>query len=190
MILLIDNYDSFTYNIYQSLAVLGEKIEVFRNDKISISQIEKLKPKGIILSPGPGRPNEAGICIEIVKKLSGKIPILGICLGHQAIAEAFGGQVEKATSVVHGKSANISHKGNNIFKGLSSPFQAGRYHSLCVKEQTLPNCLGVNAKNDDGLVMGLSHTNHKTYGVQFHPESILTPDGDKLLANFKNICIN
>lgn len=190
MILLIDNYDSFTYNIYQSLAVLSEEVEVYRNDKITLEQIIELKPQGIVLSPGPGRPSTAGICLDIIKKLSGDIPILGICLGHQAIAEAFGGLVEKADTIVHGKSAMIDHDGDGIYKGMVSPFQAGRYHSLSVNEKSISSCLQITAKNEHGVVMGLKHESHKTYGVQFHPESILTPDGDRILENFKNICLN
>lgn len=184
MILVIDNYDSFTYNLVQYLGELGAKLEVYRNDKISISQIEAMKPEKIVISPGPCTPNEAGITLELIGAFAGKIPMLGVCLGHQAIGQAFGGEVIRAPFVVHGKTNWISHDGETIFKNLKNPFEATRYHSLIVKKDTLPSCLKIIAWTEDGLIMGLRHIEHPIWGVQFHPESILTIEGKKLLVNF------
>lgn len=184
MILIIDNYDSFTYNLVQYLGELGEEIVVRRNDQISIADIEANLPARILISPGPGRPAGAGISLELIAHFGGRIPILGVCLGHQAIGEAFGGRVVRASTVVHGKGSEIVHDGKSIFQGLKSPFRAGRYHSLVVERDRLPRCLEVSAETSDGVIMGLRHREQKTEGVQFHPESILTQEGKKLLANF------
>jgi len=184
LILIIDNYDSFTYNLVQYLGEFGISIEVFRNDKITVDEIEKMNPERIVISPGPCTPNEAGISLEVVERFAGKIPILGVCLGHQSIGQAFGGEVVRAPSVVHGKTSWISHNNLTIFKNLKNPFEATRYHSLIVKRETLPEVLQITAWTEDGLIMGLKHINLPIWGVQFHPESILTTEGKKLLANF------
>ena len=183
MILLIDNYDSFTYNLYQMIAQLDKTVQVVRNDKISIEDILKMKPQAIILSPGPGHPREAGICIEVIKQLSGQIPILGVCLGHQAIVEAFGGQVIQAGEIVHGKASEVFHDKQGLFAKMSMPFLAGRYHSL-MAAQPLPQVLRVDAYCKPNIIMGIKHKEHLTFGVQFHPESILTPDGSLLMSEF------
>jgi anthranilate synthase/aminodeoxychorismate synthase-like glutamine amidotransferase len=186
MILLIDNYDSFTYNLYHYLIQAGEKeVVVKRNDEISIAEIKKLKPKGILLSPGPCTPNEAGICLEIIEKLQGIFPIFGVCLGHQAIGQAFGGKVIK-THPMHGKISDIFHKSKNIFKGLPSPFKATRYHSLIIEKKTCPKDLEITAETKDGIIMGIAHKKHKIFGVQFHPESIASEHGHQLIKNFLN----
>ncbi|KPJ69633.1 anthranilate synthase [candidate division WOR-1 bacterium DG_54_3] len=184
MILMIDNYDSFTYNLVQYLGELGEDLQVYRNDKISIPEIEKLKPKRIVISPGPGTPKDAGISCEVIKHFAGKIPILGVCLGEQAIGEVFGGKVVQAKRLMHGKVSTIHHDGKTIFKGLPSPFTATRYHSLIVEKESLPDCFEISAWTDQDEIMGLRHKKYKVEGVQFHPESILTEVGKKLLANF------
>lgn len=184
MILMIDNYDSFTYNLVQYLGELGEDLRVHRNDKITISEIEKLKPKRIVISPGPGTPKDAGISCEVIKQFAGKIPILGVCLGEQAMAEAFGGKVIRAKRLMHGKTSEIHHDGRTIFKGLSDPFTATRYHSLIVEKKSLPKCFEISAWTDQGEIMGIRHKEYKLEGVQFHPESILTNVGKLLLANF------
>jgi anthranilate synthase/aminodeoxychorismate synthase-like glutamine amidotransferase len=184
MILVIDNYDSFTYNLVQYLGELGEEIDVRRNDEVTIDEIESSLPERILISPGPGRPAEAGITLELITRLSGRVPILGVCLGHQAIGEVFGGRVVRASTVVHGKASEIRHDGKSIFKGLNSPFKAGRYHSLVVQRQSLPRCLEVSAETSDGVIMGLRHREKNVEGVQFHPESILTSEGKRLLRNF------
>lgn len=188
MIIIIDNYDSFTYNLYQSIAQLHDDVKVFRNDKISVAEIKKLKPMGIVLSPGPGRPEDAGICIELIRELSlnakNTIPLLGVCLGHQAIGAAFGGNVIRAPEIVHGKSDLIFHHRKGLYQDLPLPFQVGRYHSLIVDRETLPKELLIEAESGSGLIMGMRHTTLPLYGVQFHPESILTPAGDPLLKNF------
>ena len=184
MILVIDNYDSFTYNLVQYLGELGQEIAVRRNDGISIADIEANLPSRILISPGPGRPADAGISLELIAHFGGRVPILGVCLGHQAIGEAFGGRVVRASTVVHGKSSEIVHDGKSIFKDLESPFRAGRYHSLVVERESLPSCLEVSAETSDGVIMGLRHREKKNEGVQFHPESILTQKGKELLANF------
>ena len=184
MLLLIDNYDSFTYNLYQYLCELGAKVEVFRNDKIGVEDIDQMAPEKIVISPGPGVPKDAGISIATVKHFGGKIPILGVCLGEQAIGEAFGGVVAGAGEIVHGKTSMIHHDGKTIYQGLDNPFEATRYHSLIVKRQTLPACLEISAETDQGEIMGLRHRSLPVEGVQFHPESILTRVGKDLLRNF------
>jgi len=184
MLLLIDNYDSFTYNLYQYLCELGEGVIVVRNDELTVKEIKDLSPSHIISSPGPSIPQRAGVCCEVVKELGNKIPILGVCLGHQCIAHAFGGVVERAGEIMHGKTSLIYHHGRGIFKGLPNPFTAVRYHSLIVRRESLPRCLEVTAWTDKGLIMGLEHKSHPIIGVQFHPESILTANGKDLLRNF------
>ena len=184
MILVIDNYDSFTYNLVQYLGALGEEVEVRRNDEITIVEIDANRPSHILISPGPGRPEDAGISMELIRSFAGRVPILGVCLGHQAIGQVFGGRVVRASTVVHGKASEIKHDGKSIFSGLDSPFNAGRYHSLAVERESLPACLEVSAETTDGVIMGLRHRERKIEGVQFHPESILTPVGKRLLANF------
>lgn len=184
MILVIDNYDSFTYNLVQYLGELGEEIVVRRNDKITIEEVTALCPDRILISPGPGTPEESGISPELISHFAGRVPILGVCLGHQAIAQVFGGYVGRAAELVHGKASEICHDGRTIFQGLEHRFKAGRYHSLIVEGESLPPCLEVSAITTDGLVMALRHRELKVEGVQFHPESILTTGGKKLLANF------
>jgi anthranilate synthase/aminodeoxychorismate synthase-like glutamine amidotransferase len=184
MILLIDNYDSFTFNIYQYLAELGAEVVVKRNDKITLDEVAELAPERIVISPGPCTPNEAGISIELIRRFAGEVPILGVCLGHQSLAVAFGGDVVNAPSLMHGKISSVSHDGRGIFRGLPSPFVATRYHSLVVDQETLPDCLEVTARSETGLIMGLRHRIYDIEGVQFHPESILTTVGKDLLANF------
>jgi len=187
MILMIDNYDSFTYNLVQYLGELGEDLQVFRNDKITIKEIEKLKPNKIVISPGPGTPKDAGISIKVIKQFAGKTPILGVCLGHQAIAEAFGGKVIRAGQLMHGKTSEIHHDNKGVFKGLPNPFTATRYHSLLVEKKSLPDCFELSAWTDEGEIMGLRHKEFKLEGVQFHPESILTDSGKQLLSNFLSL---
>ena len=184
MILVIDNYDSFTYNLVQYLGELGEEVVVRRNDEVTLDEIEASLPGRILISPGPGRPADAGISLELISRLSGRVPILGVCLGHQAIGQVFGGRVVRASTVVHGKASEIRHDGKSIFKDLDSPFKAGRYHSLIVDRDSLPPCLEVSAETNDGVIMGLRHREKKVEGVQFHPESILTSEGKRLLRNF------
>lgn len=184
MILLIDNYDSFTYNVYQAVANLGHPLQVVRNDRISLADISVANYDAIIISPGPGTPDDAGLSKQIVREFAGKLPILGICLGHQVIGEVFGGNVVRAPQPVHGKTTEVVHQGDGLYTDLPQPFTAGRYHSLIVEEVSLPECLEVTARNEENLIMGLRHRQFNVQGVQFHPESILTPVGDKLLANF------
>ncbi|HQU32001.1 MAG: aminodeoxychorismate/anthranilate synthase component II [Planctomycetia bacterium] len=184
MILIIDNYDSFTYNLVQQIGAFGAKMEVFRNDKVSLDEIEGKRPDHIIISPGPCTPKEAGISNDIIKHFTGKIPILGVCLGHQCIAYSYGAEVVRARRLMHGKTSMIKHDGKTIYKGLSNPFEATRYHSLIVKEDTLPDCIEVTARADDDEVMGIRHKEYPLEGVQFHPESFLTAEGPKLLKNF------
>ena len=184
MILMIDNYDSFTYNLVQYLGELGEELRVYRNDQITISEIEELAPERIVISPGPGRPERAGICLELIRHFAGKIPILGVCLGHQAIASAFGGKIVRAKRLMHGKTSEIRHNGKGIFQGLKNPFLAVRYHSLAVEEASLPKDFEVSARAEDQEIMAIQHKKYPLEGVQFHPESILTEEGKKLLANF------
>ncbi len=187
MILMIDNYDSFTYNLVQYLSELGEKLVVFRNDKIKIKEIQALRPSYIVISPGPGRPHDAGISGALIKEFSGKVPVLGVCLGHQCIAEAFGGKVVPARKLMHGKTSMIYHAKRGIFKGIASPFEATRYHSLIVQKKSLPSSLQVMAWTKDREIMALKHKRFPIWGVQFHPESILTKEGKKLLRNFISI---
>jgi anthranilate synthase/aminodeoxychorismate synthase-like glutamine amidotransferase len=188
MILIIDNYDSFTYNLVQYLGELGAEIIVRRNDEVSIEEIENtLQPEKILISPGPGTPDDAGVSLEVLKRFTNKVPILGVCLGHQAIGQIFGGRVIRAPEPVHGKPVEIRHDGKTIFAGLDDNFSAGRYHSLIVERDSLPECLEISATSPDGLVMGLRHKTYKIEGVQFHPESILTTQGKKLLQNFIEI---
>ncbi len=184
MILLIDNYDSFTYNVYQAVANLGHPLQVVRNDQITLEEISAGQYDSIIISPGPGTPDDAGISKEAVTHFAGKLPILGICLGHQAIGKAFGAKIIRAPKPVHGKTANIIHDGKGLYANLPQPFIAGRYHSLIVDRDTLPECLEITAINDHGLIMGLRHRHFNVQGVQFHPESILTPEGTTILTNF------
>jgi len=184
MLLVIDNYDSFTYNLVQYLGELGQDMRVFRNDKISIKEIEELAPDRIVISPGPCTPKEAGISVELIKHFVGKTPILGVCLGHQSIAEAFGGDVVRNYRLMHGKTSMIHHDGKTIFKGLPNPFEATRYHSLVAKRETLPSVLEISAETEEGEIMGIRHKEYKVEGVQFHPESILTTVGKDLLRNF------
>ena len=184
MIIIVDNYDSFTYNLVQQIGAFGERMEVYRNDKVSIEEIEDKMPDHIIISPGPCTPKEAGISNDIIKNFSGKIPILGVCLGHQCIAYTYGADVVRARRLMHGKTSMIKHDGKTIFKGLSNPFVATRYHSLIVKEDTLPDFLEVTARADDDEIMGIRHKEYPLEGVQFHPESFLTEEGPKLLKNF------
>ncbi|RLB09710.1 MAG: anthranilate/aminodeoxychorismate synthase component II [Deltaproteobacteria bacterium] len=184
MILMIDNYDSFTYNLVQALAALGKEIVVYRNDQISIDEIEKLKPACIVISPGPGTPSKAGISVELIKRFASKIPILGVCLGHQAIAEAFGGKIVRAPRIMHGKTSLIYHDGKTIYKGLPNPFEAVRYHSLIVEKKSLPSCFEISAWTDMDEIMGIRHKEYPVEGVQFHPESIMTKKGNELLKNF------
>ena len=188
MLLVIDNYDSFTYNIVQYLGELGAEMEVRRNDEVTVEEIENdLKPERILISPGPGTPDDAGVSLEVLKTFSDKLPILGVCLGHQAIGQIFGGRVVRAPLPVHGKPAEIRHDSRGVFNGLSQNFQAGRYHSLIVERDSLPGELEISAATPDGLIMGLRHKKFKVEGVQFHPESILTSEGRKLLGNFLNL---
>ncbi|MBC8247078.1 MAG: aminodeoxychorismate/anthranilate synthase component II [Deltaproteobacteria bacterium] len=187
MIAMIDNYDSFTYNLVQYLRELGMPVEVFRNDKISVQDIGDINPIGIVISPGPGRPEQAGISLELLNEFSGKIPILGVCLGHQAIAMAFGGEVISAKRLMHGKTSQVQADGEKIYKGIKSPFQAMRYHSLVVSRENFPSSLTIVSEADDGEIMGIRHQDHPTEGIQFHPESIMTPVGKRLLRNFLKI---
>lgn len=184
MLLMIDNYDSFTYNLVQYFAELGEDVRVFRNDEITIAEIEALAPDRICISPGPCSPAEAGISIEVLKHFAGKLPILGVCLGHQAIGAAFGGKVVRAQRVMHGKADTVSHAGAGVFEGLPGQFEVARYHSLAVERASLPDCLEVTAQTADGEIMGLRHREFDIEGVQFHPESIATEHGHAMLANF------
>jgi para-aminobenzoate synthetase component 2 len=187
MILVIDNYDSFTFNLVQYLGSMGKELKVFRNDAVTIDEIKRLAPESIVISPGPGRPENSGIIIQTIKEFSGKIPILGVCLGHQAIGAAFGGDVVSAPQIMHGKTSEIFHDGRTIFKGLPTPFRATRYHSLVVSPESLPDCLEISARTSDGIIMGLRHREVLVEGVQFHPESILTDIGMKLLSNFVHL---
>ena len=187
MILLLDNYDSFTYNLAQYLGELGCEVEVHRNDRISVEQIAQRKPERIVISPGPCTPQEAGICVELIQKLAGKIPILGVCLGHQAIGAAFGGKIIRAPKLFHGKTSQIRHDGSGLFRGLPNPFTATRYHSLIVERKSLPAELQVTAETDDDIIMGIQHRHYPLMGVQFHPESVLTDSGKQLLKNFLSL---
>ena len=184
MILIIDNYDSFTYNLVQYLGELGAESIVLRNDAVTCEEARRLRPDRVVISPGPRAPDDAGVSLDIVRRFAGEVPILGVCLGHQAIAQAFGGRVVRATRVMHGKTSPIHHDGGSLYRGVDNPFLAGRYHSLIVEEASLPGCLEVNARTPEGEIMGLRHRTLPVEGVQFHPESILTPAGKVLLGNF------
>jgi len=184
MVLVIDNYDSFTYNLVQYLGELGAEPVVYRNDEITTARIRRLKPRQIVISPGPGTPKEAGVSKEVIRDLSGKIPILGVCLGHQCLGEAFGGKVIRASRIMHGKTSQIYHNRATIFQKIPNPFLATRYHSLIVEKRSLPSCLETIAWTDRREIMGLKHRKHPTWGVQFHPESIMTQEGKKILKNF------
>ncbi|HEX5423631.1 MAG TPA: aminodeoxychorismate/anthranilate synthase component II [Candidatus Acidoferrales bacterium] len=184
MLLLLDNYDSFTYNLAQYLGQMGQELEIRRNDQISLDEIESLSPERIVISPGPCTPYEAGISEPLIQRFAGKVPILGVCLGHQAIGEAFGGRVVRAPKIMHGKTSEIRHDGKTIFRGLAQKFVATRYHSLIVERKSLPRELEISAETDDGTIMGLRHRKLKVEGVQFHPESVLTATGFRLLENF------
>ena len=184
MILVIDNYDSFTYNLVQYLGELGEDVRVYRNDAIALDEIARMKPARIVISPGPCTPNEAGVSVPLIQRFAGEIPILGVCLGHQSIGQAFGGHIIHAKEVMHGKTSAIGHNAAGLFRGLPNPFQATRYHSLVIEKSSLPDCLEVTAWTDDGEIMGVRHKSLPVEGVQFHPESILTEHGHELLRNF------
>jgi len=184
MILMIDNYDSFTYNLVQYMGELGADMQVHRNVCISIADIERLKPEKIVISPGPCTPEKAGVSVEVIRHFAGRVPLLGVCLGHQSVGRAFGGEVVKAGRIMHGKTSNVTHDGKNLFRGLPNPFVATRYHSLVIKRDTLPDCLVVTAESEDGEIMGIRHKEFFIEGVQFHPESILTASGKDLLRNF------
>jgi anthranilate synthase/aminodeoxychorismate synthase-like glutamine amidotransferase len=187
MILVIDNYDSFTYNLVQYFGELGQEVLVKRNDEIAIPEIESLAPQKICVSPGPCTPNEAGISCDVIRHFGGKIPLLGVCLGHQCIGQVYGGEVVRAGRLMHGKTSPIHHRGENIFANLPNPFEATRYHSLLVKRDSLPACLTITAETAEGEIMGLAHRELPVYGVQFHPESILTTEGKRLLQNFLDL---
>ncbi|MBI4352762.1 MAG: aminodeoxychorismate/anthranilate synthase component II [Candidatus Omnitrophica bacterium] len=184
MILMIDNYDSFTYNLVQYLGEMGEELRVFRNDAVTVQEIEALKPKRIVISPGPGSPKDAGVSNEVIRRLGSRIPVLGVCLGHQCIGEVFGGRVVRAKRIMHGKTSQIFHDEKGIFKGIDDPFLATRYHSLLVERKTLPKSLVITAETREKEIMGLQHKKYPVFGVQFHPESILTPCGKQILRNF------
>ncbi|OGP94883.1 MAG: anthranilate/aminodeoxychorismate synthase component II [Deltaproteobacteria bacterium RBG_16_54_18] len=184
MLLMIDNYDSFTYNLVQYLGQLGADVVVHRNDKISLDEIRAMKPQGIILSPGPCTPKEAGICVEVIKQFYATLPLLGVCLGHQAIGYAFGAEVVRAERIMHGKTSQIINDGRTIFQGLPNPFVGGRYHSLIIARKSLPDCFEISAETEEGEIMGIRHKDYPLEGIQFHPESILTPNGKRVLKNF------
>lgn len=186
MILLIDNYDSFTFNLYQYIGTFTKDVRVVRNDKITIEEIAEMKPDGIVLSPGPESPKDAGICVELVRRMKAQIPILGICLGHQCIGEAFGGKISYAKQLFHGKQSEISHDGTGIFRGIETPVRVARYHSLAVKNEGLPDCLEVTALTQDGEIMAMRHKLYPVAGLQFHPESIYTQHGKRMIENFIN----
>jgi anthranilate synthase/aminodeoxychorismate synthase-like glutamine amidotransferase len=184
MILMIDNYDSFTYNLVQYLGELGADIRVYRNDQVTVAEIERLAPEKIVVSPGPCTPKEAGVSCEVIRHFAGRVPVLGVCLGHQCIGEVFGGEIVRAPALFHGKTSMIYHDGKTLFRDLPQPFEATRYHSLVIRRDTLPDCLELSAQTDDGVIMGVRHRELPVEGVQFHPESILTREGKRLLANF------
>ena len=184
MLLILDNYDSFTYNLVQYFGELGAEMKIFRNDALTVEEVKKLAPARICISPGPCTPNEAGISLELIRELGATTPILGVCLGHQSIGQIYGGDVVRADRLMHGKTSPIHHNGSSVFKGLPSPFEATRYHSLIVKRDTLPDCLEITAWTEEGEIMGLRHKEHPVHGVQFHPESILTEHGKQMLENF------
>ncbi len=187
MLFMLDNYDSFTYNLVQYLGELGQEIKVFRNDRITIAEIEDLAPDRIVVSPGPCTPKEAGISVEVIKHFAGKAPVLGVCLGHQSMGAAYGGVITNAPKLMHGKTSMIHHDGKTVFQGIPNPFEATRYHSLVIKKDTLPDCFEISAWTDDGEIMGIRHKEFIMDGVQFHPESILTTSGKDILRNFLNL---
>jgi anthranilate synthase component II len=187
MLLMIDNYDSFTYNLVRYFSELGQKVRVFRNDKITVEEIGKLSPHSIVISPGPGGPQDAGISCDVIRVFSGRVPLLGVCLGHQCIGSTFGGKVLRAEKIMHGKTSRICHKGLGLFKGVPNPFDATRYHSLIVEKKSLPACLKITAWTKEGEIMGLVHSTYPVWGVQFHPESILTRSGKTILNNFLSL---
>jgi anthranilate synthase component 2 len=187
MFLLIDNYDSFTYNLYHYLGELGAQLVVKRNDALTAAEAVAMSPQGIILSPGPCTPNEAGICLKLIEAIAGKVPLLGVCLGHQALGQAFGGKVVRAPAPLHGKLSQVSHRGIGVFQDIPTPFTGTRYHSLIVDRATLPDCLEITAETSDGLIMGMQHRQYPVHGVQFHPESIASEHGHRLLGNFLRI---
>ena len=182
--LLIDNYDSFTYNLVQAFAAMGAEVMVYRNDAIGVDESRALEPTHLVISPGPGRPEDAGVSLDMIGEYAGKVPILGVCLGHQSIVQQHGGRIVRAERLMHGKTSMVSHDGKTLFEGLPNPFEVGRYHSLCAEEATLPEDLEITAQTDRGEIMGVRHRTLPIEGVQFHPESVLTPEGDKLMANF------
>ncbi len=184
MIVMIDNYDSFTYNLVQYLGEMGEDLRIYRNDQVTVEEVAALKPDHLLVSPGPCSPSEAGISVPLIRRLAGEVPILGVCLGHQSVAQAFGGEIVRATRLMHGKTSPILHQGRGVFRGIPSPFTATRYHSLLVRRDTLPACLEITAETAEGEIMGLRHREHRIEGVQFHPESVLTEHGRDLLRNF------
>lgn len=184
MLLMIDNYDSFTYNLVQYFGELGQDVQVYRNDEIDLAKVAALKPKHIVISPGPCTPNEAGISLALINEFAGKIPLLGVCLGHQSIGQAFGGKIVKAKTLMHGKTSLMHHKNEGVFKGLKNPYTATRYHSLVIEKESLPDCLEITAWTEDGEIMGVRHKTLPIEGVQFHPESVLTEYGHELLDNF------
>ncbi len=184
MLIVIDNYDSFTYNLVQYLLELEQEVETYRNDVVGVDEITSMQPEAIIISPGPCTPNEAGVSVEVIKELAGRVPILGVCLGHQCIGQAFGARIIRAPTLMHGKTSSIYHNGTDVYKGLEQPFEATRYHSLIVERETLPSVFQITSETEDGIIMGLSHQSHAIHGVQFHPESILTSSGKDLLQNF------
>lgn len=186
MILMIDNYDSFTYNIVQYLREMNADLKVIRNDALTVAEVEAMNPAAIIISPGPGNPDEAGISLEVVKHFSGKLPVLGVCLGHQTIGQVFGGKVIRAKRLMHGKVSEVTGDGKGLFQGIDRPFKAMRYHSLAIEKESLPKDLIITATSEDGEIMGIRHVSHQTEGIQFHPESIMTPLGKKMLRNFLN----
>lgn len=188
MILLIDNYDSFTYNLYQMLLQFDEEVKVVRNDEITLDQVAALKPDAIVISPGPGRPEDAGVCVALIQRFAATIPILGVCLGHQAIGIAFGAQIIRAHQIVHGKKSLIFHRRKELFEKMKLPFSAGRYHSLVIDPQNLPDVLQIDAQTPDGLIMAIKHRHYLCFGIQFHPESIMTEQGAQLIANFMTLC--
>jgi anthranilate synthase/aminodeoxychorismate synthase-like glutamine amidotransferase len=190
MIAVVDNYDSFTYNLVQYIKEMGPAVSVFRNDEKSLEEIEALAPAGIVISPGPGRPENAGLTIPVIKHFSGQVPILGVCLGHQAIARAFGAQIVSAKRLMHGKTSTVANDGKGLYKGFRKPFQAMRYHSLAVSRNSLPDCLEITSESEDGEIMGLRHKEFVVEGIQFHPESIMTPMGKRLLRNFLKMTAN
>ena len=182
--LLIDNYDSFTYNLVQAFAAHGADVMVYRNDMISVEEARALEPTHLVISPGPGRPEDAGVSLEMIAAFAGKIPVLGVCLGHQSIVQQQGGEIVRAERLMHGKTSEIKHDGKTVFEGISQPFEVGRYHSLCAELESLPNTLEITAETDSGVIMGVRHKSLQIEGVQFHPESVLTPEGDTLMTNF------